>query len=121
MVLQISTCRQGAIGIVYTYPLTNRNFEICEALATLKGEPSVQELLEDTSVSDAQHVANWDQVVMYTKTVKPEQIPFYNRFMDRPDADSCWAVEPEEHANLQASLAEEEQLEAHLTVPWKSI
>lgn len=83
----ITTCRQGAIGIVYAYPLTNRNIQICEALATLKDEPSVQELLEDTTVSDAQHVTNWEQVVKFAKGVKPEQIPYYNKFVGRSVGD----------------------------------
>lgn len=87
VVLQITTCRQGAIGIVYAYPLTNRNIQICEALATLKDEPSVQELLEDTTVNDAQHVTNWEQVVKFAKGVKPEQIPYYNRFVSRSLGD----------------------------------
>ena len=120
--VQLITSRQGAIGIVYAYPGSNRNFEVCEVLATKRGEPSVQTLLEDTAVSDAQHAANWQQIVMYTQTLTPENAPFYNKLTARPAANACWLLDPTERdPDLILSTAEEEQLEAHLNLPWQAI
>lgn len=114
--------RQGAIGIVYAYPLTNRAFEICEALAAKHGEPTVQDLLEDNSLSDAQHAINWEQVVTYTQNLKPEQTAFYNEFKGDHSSETCWLVDADPRdPNLQLSLAEEEQIEAHLNILWQII
>ena len=38
-------------------------------LATERGEPSVQDILNDNSKSDLQHVAEWRQVIDYLETV----------------------------------------------------
>ena len=81
--MQVYTSKQVAIGVVYTYPLTNRNFEICEALAATQGEPSIQNLLEDTAVSDEQHAANWEHVISFAKSMTPETVPVHNQFVGR--------------------------------------
>ena len=81
--MQVYTSRQHAIGIVYAYPLSNRNFEICEALAATREEPSVQQLLEDTSVSDLQHAANWKSVIEYNSALRRETVPVYVKFAGR--------------------------------------
>ena len=119
---QVLTARQCAIGIVYAYPMTNRAFEICEALAGKHGEPVVQDLLEDISLSDAQHATNWEQVVTYTQNLEPELTAFYNQFVSSPAAEPCWLVGADEtDPDLYLPLAEEEHIEGHLNLPWQII
>ena len=67
--MQILTSEQSARGMVYAYPHWPKHDIMLEELAQGRGQPSMQELLEDTSVDDLQHAANWEQVIAYAKTV----------------------------------------------------
>jgi len=52
---------------MYPFPLhTHRLFA---TLAAQRGEPSVQELLDDTTKSEVQHLADWQQVVHYLNSL----------------------------------------------------
>lgn len=60
--------------MVYAYPYCPKHETILEELATERGEPSVQSLLEDTSVDDFQHAANWQEVVKYLTSITMETV-----------------------------------------------
>lgn len=72
--MQILTAKQFATATVYAYPFCHKHDAILEQLAADRGEPSVQALLEDTSVDDIQHAANWQEVVKYLTTIKLEDL-----------------------------------------------
>ena len=63
--LQIHTSSQCATGMVHMYPFLLHRDGLFAMLAAQRGEPSVQQLLSDTSKSDVQHVTDWQHVVRY--------------------------------------------------------
>ena len=67
--------------MVYSYPQAGKPEAMLHLLAVERGEPSVQSLLEDTSVDDFQHVANWQEVVQYLTTVTPSNIHSHNQLL----------------------------------------
>ena len=68
------TSQQAAMAMVYAYPTWPKHWLLMEQLAEERGCPSKQELLEDTSVDDLQHAANWEEVVRYATTITMETI-----------------------------------------------
>ncbi len=82
---QVYTAKQLAIGAVYPYPGAHKALKILEALGKAHNEPSVQQLMEATALSDAKHSANWRHVVSYTRTITPQNvhqhIPFTSYLM----------------------------------------
>ena len=51
------------------YPFPLQRDRLLASLAASRGEPSVQDLLNDESKSDLQHAADWQQVITYLDTV----------------------------------------------------
>lgn len=76
-VLQIHTPQQWAAGIVYYYPYIPRHKRWPEILAAQEGEPSIQQLMTDESLTDAQHAANWDMLVDYLSNLTIEQKAYH--------------------------------------------
>lgn len=72
-VLQIHTSEQYATGLVFAYPYTPRHKQWQESLAAERGEPSIQELMENDAVSDMQHAANWERILGYLSSLTLEQ------------------------------------------------
>ena len=66
--MQIHTTQQFAAAMVYAYPWTPPHKAI-EMLAADRGEPTVQALLNDTSLDNLQHAANWEDVINYLTTI----------------------------------------------------
>ena len=54
---------------VHAYPFIANKDKLVSILAEQHGEPSVQSLLSDTSQSDVQHDADWQQVSNYLNTI----------------------------------------------------
>lgn len=81
---QVYTPRQTAISWVYAFPTMYRGNKLVDALAASNCEATTQQLMEDTSLSDAQHALNWQHVIAYTHTVTPEtvrrHVPFSTYF-----------------------------------------
>ena len=73
-VVQIMTSEQCAKAMVYAYPHWPKHWLMMDQLAGERGWPSKQQLLEDTSVDDLQHAANWEEVVRYASTITMETI-----------------------------------------------
>ena len=73
-VLQIMTSEQTAKSMVYAFPVWPKHGLLMEQLATERGLPAMQELLDDTSVDDLQHAANWEEIVRYATTITMETI-----------------------------------------------
>ena len=69
MCWQIHTSKQCATGVVHMYPFPLLRDRLFSMLATERGEPSVQDILNDSSKSDLQHVAEWQHVIDYLETV----------------------------------------------------
>ena len=55
--------------MVHMYPFPLQRDRLLASLAASRGEPTVQDLLNDESKSDLQHVADWQQVITYLDTV----------------------------------------------------
>ena len=72
-VLQILTSTQFAAALVYAYPFIPRHKRWPEVLAIQQGEPSVQQLVNDGTLSDEQHAANWDVMVRHLSCLTTEQ------------------------------------------------
>lgn len=66
------TAEQSAKLMVYAYPHWPKHALIMEQLARDAGQPSMQDLLEDTAVDDLQHAANWEDVIRYASTITTE-------------------------------------------------
>ena len=66
------TAVQSARLMVYAFPHWPKHALIMEQLARDAGQPSMQELLVDTSVDDLQHAANWEDVIRYASTITVE-------------------------------------------------
>ena len=45
-----------------------------EELASSKGEPTTQSLLEDTAIDDIQHAAKWEQIKQYLTSITMENV-----------------------------------------------
>ena len=72
--MQILSTKQCATAMVYAYPYSPKHETMLEELANERGEPSVQSLLEDISVDDIQHAANWQEVVKYLTSITMETV-----------------------------------------------
>ena len=59
------------------------SYHMLERLAKERGEPSMQELADDTSIDGLQHAANWEQVVTYLKTITMDNLHEYVPVLDR--------------------------------------
>lgn len=67
--LQIQTCKQHATAIVHSYPQIPEKGQIIEALASQRGEPPKEVLMQAAGMDSFQHAANWQQVVEYLQDV----------------------------------------------------
>lgn len=67
--MQIQTSKQHAIAIVHSYPQIPAKGRILEALASQRGEPPKQALMQSAGMDGLQHAANWQQVVEYLQDV----------------------------------------------------
>ena len=72
--VQILTSEQNAKLTVYAYPQTAKPEGVLNQLAAERQEPSVQTLLDDTSVDDFQHAANWQEVVQYLTNINLDTV-----------------------------------------------
>ena len=83
--VQVYTSKQLASAWVYAYPTMHRAYKVVDALAAVNCEPSMEQLMEDSSMSDAQIARNWEHVVAYTQTVTPrnvhQHVPFTSYFV----------------------------------------
>lgn len=61
-----------------------RGNKLVDALAALHSEPTTQQLMDDTSLSDTQNASNWQHVIAYTHTITSESVrqhvPFSSYF-----------------------------------------
>ena len=71
--LQILTSQQFAAALVHAYPFVPRHKRWPEILAVQQGDPSVQQLVNDATISDEQHAANWDAMVHHLSCLSIEQ------------------------------------------------
>ena len=55
--------------MVHSYPFIPHKDKIMDAVAELHNEPSVESLLNNTSKSELEHSADWQQVVQYLQAV----------------------------------------------------
>ena len=67
--VQIQTCKQHAVGIVYSYPWIPAKHKMLEVLAAQRGEPPLQRFLDGDGLEDLQHAANWLQIADYLRTI----------------------------------------------------
>ena len=67
--MQIQTSKQHAITIVHSYPQIPEKGRILEALASQRGEPPKEALMQSAGMDSLQHAANWQQVVEYLQDV----------------------------------------------------
>lgn len=63
--MQIQTCKQHAILIVHSYPSIPQKGRLLELLASQRGEPPKEVLMQSAGLDNLQHAANWQQVVDY--------------------------------------------------------
>ena len=69
MLMQIQTCKQHAIAIVHSYPAIPQKGRMLELLASQRGEPPKEVLMQSAGLDSVQHAANWQQVVEYLQYV----------------------------------------------------
>lgn len=74
--MQIHTFEQLATAMVHAYPWVVSHLTL-EVLAKDRQQPSMQELIDDTSVDDLQHAANWEEVLTYLKTIAMQNLHEY--------------------------------------------
>lgn len=55
--------------MVHAYPYVAHKDRVVGMLAEQRGEPSMNTLLSDTSKSDLQHAADWQQVTAYLDSI----------------------------------------------------
>lgn len=67
--VQIQTCQQHAAAIVHSYPHIPEKGRFIEALASQRGEPPKEVLMQSAGMDSFQHAANWQQVVEYLQDV----------------------------------------------------
>lgn len=58
-----------ATGHVCAFPWLHAINKMLEAEAVRRGFPPMQAVVEDTSVDDLQHAANWTAVATYLETI----------------------------------------------------
>jgi len=80
--VQIHTSRQLAAAMVHAYPHTP-SYHLLERLAKDRGEPSMEQLADDTSVDGVQHAANWEQVEAYLQKITINNMHEYVPVLDR--------------------------------------
>ena len=67
--MQIHTCNQHAIAIVYSYPWIAAKHKLLEVLATQRKQPPIEQYLSGNGIDDMQHALNWQQIDKYLKTL----------------------------------------------------
>ena len=72
--MQIQTCKQHAVGIVYSYPWIPAKHKMLEVLAAQRGEPPLQRYLDGDGLDELQHAANWVQVADYLRTINASNL-----------------------------------------------
>ena len=72
--LQITTTKQLGTGMVCAFPWMPAINKLVEAEAVRQGEPPMQTFIEDTSVSDLQHAADWADVEHYLQGITEENM-----------------------------------------------
>lgn len=75
--MQILNAEQCAKAVVLAYPYPAQPAALLNQLAAGRGEPDMHLLLNDTSVDDFQHAANWQEVVQYLATITMENVYAY--------------------------------------------
>ncbi|KAL0025899.1 hypothetical protein WJX77_000508 [Trebouxia sp. C0004] len=65
----IQTSKQHAIAIVHSYPQFPAKGRILQALASQRGEPPKEALMQSAGMDGLQHAANWHQVVEYLQNI----------------------------------------------------
>ena len=61
--------RQQALCVVKAFPFSPDKLRILEALASMRNEPSISELMQPNRLDDFEHYANWQQIVHLLQTV----------------------------------------------------
>ncbi|DBA78406.1 TPA: hypothetical protein ACH3X2_007903 [Trebouxia sp. C0005] len=78
----ISTSKQIATGHVCAFPWIPTVYKLLEAEAVRRGHPPMQTYIEDTSVDDLHHAANFTAVASYLETITLESlevhVPFWS-------------------------------------------
>lgn len=90
----------------------HRACRVVDTLAAVNCEPSMQQLMSDTSVKDAENALNWEVVVAYTQTVTLDNVnhhvPFTSYFLSQTSQgtrDSANAANPSAAAlDLRANV-----------------
>lgn len=72
--MQINTPKQLATAQVCAYPWSPGLTKMFEAEAVKRGCTPMHVVLEDTSVHDLQHAANWADAVRYLETIRSEDL-----------------------------------------------
>lgn len=72
--VQILTAQQSAKAMVYAYPFPAQPEVMLNQLAADREEPSMQALLDDTSVDDFQHDANWQDLSRYLASITMQNV-----------------------------------------------
>ena len=91
--VQVSTRHQLATGLVCAFPWLFRMSELVKAEAMRRSLPSHQEIIEDTSMSDQQHAANWAEVVLYLESITEHDLDVHVPFL-RPEAHEVVCNDP---------------------------
>ena len=67
--------------------------ELVKAEAIRRGLPSHKEIIEDTSMSDLQHSANWAELVLYLEGITERDLDVHVPFL-RPAAHEVVCNDP---------------------------
>lgn len=69
--------------MVHAYPFIAHKDKIVGVLAERHGEPSVTALLSDTTKSDIQHSADWQQVTEYLNSISMANMHMHQPLLSR--------------------------------------
>lgn len=72
--VQILTMRQQAACIVGAFPYAPDKLRVLEALASVRHEPSVSELMQPNGLDDFEHYANWQQIVHLLQQITKDNL-----------------------------------------------
>ena len=75
--LQIFTCRQHAVSIVYSYPWIPVKHKMLEVLAAQRHQAPVERFIDGDGLDDLQHVVNWQQISQYLKTLNAANLTLH--------------------------------------------
>lgn len=63
--LQIHTCMQQAVSIVFSYPWIPVKHKMLEVMAAQRGQPQFEQYMEGDGLDDVQHAVNWQLIPEY--------------------------------------------------------